>query len=268
MHSHAVVEEGGSAAFDIEGIEILAEMSRSIAFENDAVGFGVETKYFQHLKRPFGELTQFFAVGIEQVEVVEAVAARLHDEFRGVPREESDGVLRLDVAVVALGVEDAEACSGVGIIFHEVGTILRAGHFKHINALPVGTPSDVGKIAVGGVAGIEPNGAIGSGVEDTHRDFVARHSCHRVFVGSRHGHTIGFRHLNVHEWIVRHHRLVHTVERQAAAVGAPERAFVDAELIAVHARAVEEFAVAVGRYGMSAAVGGEHIEVVGFGIGQ
>ena len=242
-------------------------MSRSIAFENDAVGFGVETEYFQHLKRSFGELTQFFAVGIEQVEVVEAVATRLHDEFRYVPREESDGVLRLDVAVVALGVEDAEARSGVGIIFHEVGTILRAGHFKHINALSVGTPSDVGKIAVGGVAGIEPNGAVGSGVEDAHRDFVARHACHGVFVGSGACHTFGLRHLDVHEGEIGHHRLVHTIEGQALTVGTPKRAFVDAELIAVYARAVEEFAVAVGRYGMSAAVGGEHIEVVGFGIG-
>ena len=82
------------------------------------------------------------------------------------------------------------------------------------------------------------------------------------------GDAHGTRYVDVDERIVGDHALIHAVEGEPATVGAPEGAFVDAEFVAVHGGAVEEFAAAVGRHGVLATVGGGDVEIIVLGVGE
>ena len=64
---------------------------------------------------------------------------------------------------------------------------------------------------------------------------------HRVFVWF----VLGDAWEDVYLRVVGNHALVHAVERQSLSVGAPERAFADAELVAVYALSVNQFTAAV-----------------------
>ena len=91
--------------------------------------------------------------------------------------------------------------------------------------------------------------------------WLARHG---VFLGGELGHAV----VNVDQGEVGDHRLVHAVEGEEVALGAPEEAFVDAELVAVYAQAVLEFAGTVGRHLEGLAVGALHEEVPVLHVGQ
>ena len=194
--------------------------------------------------------------------MVPSVAARLHDEFRVVPRQEHDGVHRFHVALVLLRVEHAFAGSRLCVIRHEFSLVLRAWEFKHVDCLFVGTPCDVGEIAVGRVAGLQEHRLVGGWVKHADSHFVARHAGHRVFLWCELRHAVG----DVHHRIVGHHRLVHAVKRQQVALGAPERTFRNAKLVAVDAHAILQFACAVGGHLMAFAVGRCHEEVPVFHV--
>ena len=78
----------------------------------------------------------------------------------------------------------------------------------------------------------------------------------------------GSGHVDVDERIVGDHALVHAIEREATPVGAPERAFVNAEFVTVDGGAVEQLAVAVGGNGVLVSVGGGDVEVIVLGVSQ
>ena len=94
------------------------------------------------------------------------------------------------------------------------------------------------------------------------------HTGHGVFLGRGLGDAHGRGHVDGDERIVGDHALIHAVEGEPSAVGAPEGAFVDAKFVAVHGGTVEEFAAAVGRHGVLATVGGGDVEIVVLGIGE
>ena len=71
----------------------------------------------------------------------------------------------------------------------------------------------------------------------------------------------------VHLWIVAHHALVHSVEGKTLSVGTPERAFVDAELIAVDTLSIDNLPTAVGGQLMRAALSILNKEVAFLDIG-
>ena len=200
--------------------------------------------------------------------MVEAVALALVDELTGVPRQESEGILRFDETLVGFGVEHAETRTGLGVVGDEVAAFLRTRHFHDVEAAAVGAPTEVGEIAIGGIAEIEPDGAVVVGVEDADGDLVGGHTGHGVFLGRGLGDAHGTRYVDVDERIVGDHALIHAIEGEPAAVGAPEGAFVDAKFVAVHGGAVEQFAAAVGRNGVLATVGGGDVEIIVLGVGQ
>ena len=268
MHAYAVVEEGAATGFEIDGVEVLADVSALVAANDDAAGAGVETEEFEHLKLTGGELLEQLAFGVEEVEVVEAVALALVDELVFVPRQEGERVLGLDETLVGFGVEHPESCAGVGVVGDEVAALLRTRHFHDVEAVAVGAPTEVGEIAVGGIAEIEPDGAIVLRIEDADGDLMRGHARHGVLLGCGLGDAHGRGHVDVDERIVGDHALVHAIEGEAASVGAPESAFVNAEFVTVNGGAVEQLAVAVGGNGVAASVGGGDVEIIVLGVGQ
>ena len=93
---------------------------------------------------------------------------------------------------------------------------------------------------------------------------MARHARHGVFLGRELCHAVE----DVDEREVRHHALVHAVERQQIALRAPKQPFVDAELVAVHAEAVLQLARAVGRDRKVLALARAYIYIVVLHVGQ
>ena len=93
---------------------------------------------------------------------------------------------------------------------------------------------------------------------------MARHARHGVFLGRDLCHAVE----DVDEREVRHHALVHAVERQQIALRTPKQPFVDAELVAVHRQAVLQFARAVGRDRQVLALARAYIYIVVLHVGQ
>ena len=58
VHAYAVVEEGATTGFEIDGIEVLADVAALVAADDDAAGAGVETEEFEHFKLTGGELLE------------------------------------------------------------------------------------------------------------------------------------------------------------------------------------------------------------------
>lgn len=114
-----------------------------------------------------------------------------------------------------------------------------------------------GRINWDQVAGLQVCCFFGGGVENANGDFVACHSCHRVFLRRELGHSVA----DVYQGEVRHHALVHAVKCEKIAFGTPESTFVYAELIAVDTHSVLQFAAAVGGYLMGNAVSRGDVEV-------
>ena len=67
------------------------------------------------------------AFGVEEVEVVEAVALALVDELVFVPRQERERVLGLDETLVGFSVEHPESRAGVGVVGDEVAAFCERG---------------------------------------------------------------------------------------------------------------------------------------------
>ena len=171
---------------------------------------------------------------------------------------------RFDVAGVGLGIDHAAAITRLRVIGHEFGLVLRAGKFEHIDGAFVRTPGDVGEIAVGGVTGLEIDGLVRGGVEHAHRHLMARHTRHRILLGSQLCHAM----VDIDEGIVRDHRLVHAIEGQQIALRTPERSLGNAEFVTMDAQTILEFTRSVGRHLMVTSVSGEHKEVPILHVGQ
>ena len=69
-------------------------MSTLIGANDDAALCGVESEEVEHFKLALRELAEHLAVGVEEVEVVEAIALALVDELVIIPREEGERILR------------------------------------------------------------------------------------------------------------------------------------------------------------------------------
>ena len=93
---------------------------------------------------------------------------------------------------------------------------------------------------------------------------MGRLARHRVLLGCRLGNhasgVVQFGHVN--QRIVGHHALVHAVERQSGALRIPEQAALDAELVAVHALAIDQLTRAVAGHLARVAVAVGDIEVI------
>ena len=264
VHALAIVEQLALARCYLHGIEIVAHGRLLVGKINDALCLFVETEEIDYLKRALGELRQLLARGVEEIKMVVSIAARLHHELACVPRQKDNRVHRLDVTRIGLGVQNAFALARGCIVGHKLRLILRAGQFKHINSAFIGRPGYIGEIAVGGVAGFEIDRLPGCRVEDADSYLMARHARHGVFFGRKLSHAVE----DVDEREVRHHALVHAVERQQIALRAPKQPFVDAELVAVHAEAVLQLARAVGRDRKVLALARAYIYIVVLHVGQ
>ena len=142
------------------------------------------------------------------------VLLALHHKLAIVPRQESYGVLRLNIFVACLAVDLCHLLASDSVVAHQAAVVLVAVEFKHIDECVVGAPSNIGKIAVGGVASVEVDHLAGCHIKDSHLHLVRGAPCHGVFLGRWRG-------LHIHavvnlghcdERIIGHHRLVHAIE--------------------------------------------------------
>ena len=261
----AIVEEGALAGGYAHLPGVALDGAALVAADDDALGLGVEAYEVEHDPAALGELAQLVAFGVEEVEVVVAVALALKDELAGVPGEEGDGVLGLDVLGIGLAVELGKAVACGGVVAHEAAVVLVAIELEEVDGLRIGAPSHVGEVAVLGVASLEVVGGAGGHVIDAHGDLVGGLPRHGVLVGLVGG-DVGE---EVHLRVVGDHALVHAVEGEAHAVGAPEEAAVDAELVAVHALSVYDLARTVGgELYVATAIGRAEVELVAIDVGR
>lgn len=152
VQTYAIVQQSAATALEIDSVEVFADVSALIGANDDAALCGVESEEVEHFKLALRELAEHLAVGVEEVEVVEAIALALVDELVLIPREEGERILRFYEAFVSLGVERLEAFTSVGVISHEVATLLAAWYLHDVEGFAIRTPRDVGEIAVGDIA--------------------------------------------------------------------------------------------------------------------
>ena len=171
-----------------------------------------------------------FAVRIVKIQVIIAVPLTLVDEQRVIPRQEQDGMLGFDVLGMCFLHEGGHQFTGFAVISAKFCMVLLAVQFYEIEALSVGRPADIGKVAIGGVAGIQVNGLLSVRIINTYGNLMAEHACHRVAYFIHQSYSGG----NVHQGIGGYHAFVHTVKGQKISLRTPKSAFADAELIAVH----------------------------------
>ena len=93
--------------------------------------------------------------------MVVAVFPCLVDKLGVIPRKELNGVQRLEVFGIIFCEESAKFFACEGIVLIEGTMILVAIQFDEIEFAAVGRPSDVGEVAVGGVARVEIDGLVG-----------------------------------------------------------------------------------------------------------
>ena len=204
----------------------------------------------------FGQLARgAFADGV-QIKVIKAVTLGLPDELVRVVGQEIGGALRLHELLVAIFEDGLDEVAGEGIVFVKLEVVLLAVEYADIDALVVGVPGDGGEVLLGRLASLYNDFlACGDGI-DMQGDLMACHTCHRVFDGLGGGDAL----LNVDQWIVRHHALVHRIVGEELAVGRPEDAAVDGELVAMYALASHHAFRVVGDLDLLVALG--HVEVV------
>ena len=78
--------------------------------------------------------------------MVVAVALALHDELAAVPRQELDGVHRLDVFVAGFAIQFSNAFARRGVVRHQTAVVLVAIQLEHVDGLGIRTPRDVGEV--------------------------------------------------------------------------------------------------------------------------
>ena len=144
----------------------------------------------------------------------------------------------LYVLVAGLCVEGLQLVASSYIIGVQRAVVLVAVQFEKIERLAVRSPRDIGKVAVGRVANIQIDGLLCFQIKDADGNLMRGHACHGILVGFQFSLTLE----GVHLRIVGYHTLVHAVEGQFLAILAPEGTFVDAELIAVNALAIDNLA--------------------------
>ena len=264
MPALAIVEQGTLAALDAHLPGVALYGAALVAADDDALVLRVEAHDIHHHPLALSELAQLITLGVEEVEVVVAVLLALQDKLAVVPREEQDGALRLHVLLVGLAVELADAFACGCVVAHEAAIVLVAVELKHIDGLRVGAPRYVGEVAVLGIASLEVECLAGCHVVYAHGHLMRCLAGHGILVGLVGGDTGE----EVHLRIVGHHALVHAVEGEAHAIGAPEESAMDAKLIAVYAAAIHNLARSVGgELYVLAAIGRAEVELVAIDIG-
>ena len=132
-----------------------------VGLDDDGLLLFVEAQHFHHHPFTFCDLLQLLAGGVKEVEVVVAIFLTLEDELGVIPRQELDGMQGLDVFVAGFTIELSDTLTCRSIITHQATVILLAVQLKHVDGLAVGTPCDVGEIAVGGIACLQVDGLVG-----------------------------------------------------------------------------------------------------------
>ena len=108
--------------------------------------------------------------------------------------------------------------------------ILVTVQFYHINAFFVRAPADVSEIAVGRVTGFQVNSFFGCRIVNSHGNFMAGHSCHRILVRFEGGDTGSGIHLRV----IRYHCFIHAVKSEQVSFRTPECTFINTEFLTVY----------------------------------
>ena len=101
----ALVDAGHFAIGNIHTIEVLLQGALGIGCNDHGLALGIKSQQVGHHPITTGELTQFIAIDIKQIQVIITVFLTPHDELLLVPGQESDGVLRLHIFVIVLTVK-------------------------------------------------------------------------------------------------------------------------------------------------------------------
>lgn len=260
-------EEGHSARGEVDLIGITASEAVLVGIDEDVLALGVEADEAFHLIRALGHLAEHLAICVVEIEVLVAVSHAEPEELLGVVGEEDHGVAGLNIARVLLLEEDGVELAILGRIAFKPHVVLLAVDFGNIDVFLRGVPADVGEVhlALGNAlvtARVHIDDVVVGGVIDAECHLVALHAGHGVLEGL----FAGDAGRGVDEGIVRDHGLVHAVEGQIAALGRPEGAFFDAELIAMDRLTEDD--VLVGVFDGEDLVAVLDIEVGADGVGR
>ena len=101
----ALVDAGQFTIGNIHTVQVLLQGALGIGRDDHRLALGIKSQQVGHYPITTGELAQLIATGIKQIQVIVAVLLTPHDEFLLVPRQESDGMLRLHIFFVVLTVQ-------------------------------------------------------------------------------------------------------------------------------------------------------------------
>ena len=93
--------------------------------------------------------------------MVVAIRLGLPDELVRIVRQEEDRMLRLHIAMVALGDQYRLSFSGLRGIAHQMLLVLLPIQLNEVDASFIGTPGDVGQVFLLGQPRFQPNGLSG-----------------------------------------------------------------------------------------------------------
>ena len=194
--------------------------------------------------------------------MVIAVTLGFPDELVGVVGQEISRTLGLHPLFIAIFENGLDELTADGVVFIEFQMILLTIQNANVNALVVGVPGDGGEVLLHGFTSLYYDILARCHRINMQCHLMAGHTRHRIFDGLGSGNT--FR--DVHQRIISHHALVHGVVSQLRAIGGPEDATVDGELVAVNTLAGHHAFGVIGNLDLLCAV--SHIEVVVDGIGD
>ena len=181
-----LVAEQRALAFHVHAVDGATNRVCLIACVDNRFVLFVESSHVNHFKLSFGELTfQLRLCSFQGIKiyVVVAILARLINESGGIPRKELNRVERLEILAVVLLEERTEQLARCSVVSVEMTVVLVAIHFDEIDRLGIGTPSDIGEIAVGRVACFQIDGLARLYVVDAYAHLMTGLACHWVWVG-------------------------------------------------------------------------------------
>ena len=113
--------------------------------------------------------------------MIVAVALTLHNKLRSVPWNELNRMRGLDILTIGFAIDFGNLVSGCCVVGYESAIVLIAVELEDIDGLLVWTPCNIGKVAVGRVAGFQIDNLLGFHVINAHSNLMRRFTCHGIF---------------------------------------------------------------------------------------
>ena len=124
--SATIIEQGPLLSLQVESVDVALQITCFLSDDDGTLRGWTEAYELFHDPLTAGELAEFLALDVHQIQVLEAILPAPIDELAAVPRQECNGVEGLDVLVGTLLAQGAELTTCCGIVGIECRVVLVA----------------------------------------------------------------------------------------------------------------------------------------------